>query len=306
MTTMIRSRRSFESFSYELHPLTGRLVSTKPPPSPGAAIRPATCRCPASVRVSMVTDRLPWFNPAQYRLRPRCRGHRSMSIPPPGGSTRITSAPRAARAAPPSGAATNADSSTTRSPARIGESAGPGIVQGLGPLLLQARRQSFVDVFEDRGRARPWQLLDLSLRCLDCGLDLVERGCLLIGRPDTFADRKAPMTRPHSRCRRRPAWYAVAAATNSNPARPASSTATGSPRGDEGAERARLLVDQLPQPVAQHPSHGPHARGPPAAAASRARPPACRRIRRQRSSSPRRLTARMPTAPPSPRPALPA
>src|ERR1035437_3200449 len=140
----------------------------------------------------MVTERLPWFNPAQCRLRPRCSGHRSMSIPPPGGSTRITSAPSAAGVAPPSGAATNAESSTTRSPARIGKSAGTGIVQGLGPLLLQARRQRFVDVFEDRGRARPWQFLDLSLRGLDCGPDLVERGSLLIGRPDTLADREAP------------------------------------------------------------------------------------------------------------------
>src|ERR1035437_3812396 len=192
MTTMIRSRRSFDSSAYELHPLTGRFVSTIPPPSPGAAIRPATCRCPTSVRVSMVTERLPWFNPAQYRLRPRCRGHRSMSIPPPGGSTLITSAPSAARVAPPSGAATNAESSTTRSPARIGKSAGPGIVQGLGPLLLQARRQRFVDVFEDRGRARPWQLLDLSLRGLDCGPDLVEGRSLLIGRPDTLSDPEAP------------------------------------------------------------------------------------------------------------------
>src|SRR6202521_4652006 len=43
-----------------------------------------------------------------------------MSIPPPGGSTRITSAPSAARVAPPSGAAMKAESSTMRSPARIG------------------------------------------------------------------------------------------------------------------------------------------------------------------------------------------
>src|ERR1700674_4608287 len=43
-----------------------------------------------------------------------------MSIPPPGGSTRITAAPNAASVAPPSGAATNAESSMMRSPARIG------------------------------------------------------------------------------------------------------------------------------------------------------------------------------------------
>src|ERR1700682_2313462 len=116
-------------------------------------------------------------------LRPLCRGHRSMSIPPPGGSTRITSAPSAASVAPPSGAATKSDISTMRSPARIGVSAGPGIVQSLGSLLLQARRQSFIDVFEDRRRARPWQLFHLSLRNLDLGPDLVERGRLLGGRP---------------------------------------------------------------------------------------------------------------------------
>src|SRR5450759_4826908 len=175
MTTMMRSRRSFDSSTYELHPLTGRFVSTIPPPSPGAAIRPATCRCPTSVRVSIVTERLPWFNPAQYRLRPWCSGHRSMSIPPPGGSTRITSAPRAARVAPPSGAATKAESSTMRSPARIG-SAWPGIVQCLSSLLLQARRQLLVNVLKDRRRTGSRQLLDLPLGGLDLGADLIERG----------------------------------------------------------------------------------------------------------------------------------
>src|SRR2546426_12786639 len=39
-----------------------------------------------------------------------------MSTPPPRGSTRTTSAPRLASVAPPSGAATKADSSTIRSP----------------------------------------------------------------------------------------------------------------------------------------------------------------------------------------------
>src|SRR5258708_16296230 len=82
-----------------------------------------------------------------------------MSIPPPGGSTRITSAPSAARVAPPKGAATKAESSTTRSPARIAASAGPGVIQGLGSLLQQARRQCLVDVFEDCGGSRPPQLL---------------------------------------------------------------------------------------------------------------------------------------------------
>src|SRR5215472_5158791 len=42
-----------------------------------------------------------------------------MSTPPPSGSTLITSAPSAASVAPPRGAATKADSSTTRRPARI-------------------------------------------------------------------------------------------------------------------------------------------------------------------------------------------
>src|ERR1700681_4320923 len=114
-----------------------------------------------------------------------------MSIPPPGGSTRITSAPSAARVAPPSGAAMKADISTMRSPARIGVLAGPGIVQSLGPLLLQAGGQSFVDGLEDRSSAGPSQLLDLSLRNLDLGTDLVDHGRLLSFRPDTLADREA-------------------------------------------------------------------------------------------------------------------
>src|ERR1700681_1316226 len=125
-------------------------------------------------------------------LRPLWSGQRSMSIPPPGGSTRITSAPSAANVAPPSGAAMKADSSTMRSPARIGVSAGPGIVQGLGSLLLEARRQSFVDVLEDRRDARPRQLLHLALGNLDLGADLLQCRSLLGGRPDALADRKAP------------------------------------------------------------------------------------------------------------------
>src|SRR5487761_1840467 len=44
-----------------------------------------------------------------------------MSTPPPGGSTRMTSAPSAARVAPPSGAATKAESSTIRKPSRMAE-----------------------------------------------------------------------------------------------------------------------------------------------------------------------------------------
>src|SRR5260370_21888201 len=87
-----------------------------------------------------------------------------MSAPAPGGSTRITSAPSAARVAPPKGAATKAESSTTRSPARIAASAGPGVIQGLGSLLQQARRQCLVDVFEDCGGSAPPQLLDLPPR----------------------------------------------------------------------------------------------------------------------------------------------
>src|SRR5579872_1564835 len=49
-----------------------------------------------------------------------------MSMPPSGGSIRITSAPRLARQAPPSGAAMKAEISTIRSPERIG-GAGSGI-----------------------------------------------------------------------------------------------------------------------------------------------------------------------------------
>src|SRR5450759_2782302 len=120
-----------------------------------------------------------------------------MSIPPPGGSTRITSAPSAARVAPPSGAATNAESSTMRSPERIGRSAGPGIVHRFGSLLLQSWRQRFVDVLEDRRRTRLWQRFDLPLRRLDLGANLVERSGLLASRPDALACREA--THPFDR-----------------------------------------------------------------------------------------------------------
>src|SRR5579872_902287 len=43
-----------------------------------------------------------------------------MSTPPPGGSTRMTSAPSAASVAPPKGAAMNAETSMTRRPSRMG------------------------------------------------------------------------------------------------------------------------------------------------------------------------------------------
>src|SRR5260370_26327424 len=115
-----------------------------------------------------------------------------MSAPAPGGSTRITSAPSAARAAPPKGAATKAESSTTRSPARIAASAGPGVIQGLGSLLQQARRQCLVDVFEDCGGSGPRQLLDLTLRNLDRRANLFESSGLLGGRPDAPAGRESP------------------------------------------------------------------------------------------------------------------
>src|SRR5258708_38438035 len=114
-----------------------------------------------------------------------------MSIPPPGGSTRITSAPSAARVAPPKGAATKAESSTTRSPARIAASAGRGVIQSLGSLPQQARRQGLGDVFEACGRSGPWQLLELTLRNLDRGANLVERGGLPAGRPQPLAGRQS-------------------------------------------------------------------------------------------------------------------
>src|SRR5438067_9004087 len=186
MATMIRSRRSLASSAYEFQPLSGRLVSTMPPPSPGAAMRRATFFRPSSVRVSMVTERLPWFRPAQYRLRSWCKGQRSMSIPPPGGSTRITSAPRAARVAPPRGAAMNADSSTTRRPSRIGLAELGGIVDGLGALLNEARGQRFVNVIEDRGRTRPLQLFDLPLGGIDLGSNLIEHRGFAGRRPVAF------------------------------------------------------------------------------------------------------------------------
>src|SRR5690606_16876168 len=63
------------------------------------------------------SDRLPLFIPAQNRLVPSgVHGQRWKSIPPPTLSKRITSAPSWASVIPPSGAATNADPSTTRSP----------------------------------------------------------------------------------------------------------------------------------------------------------------------------------------------
>src|SRR5262249_60099744 len=67
---------------------------------------------------SRVTDRLPLFRPAQYRLAPDgASGHRVTSAAPPTGSTRTTSAPSWASVMPPSGAATNEEISTIRSPA---------------------------------------------------------------------------------------------------------------------------------------------------------------------------------------------
>ena len=76
MTTMIVSRRTFESCSYEHHAATGRFVSRMPPSGPGAVINLVTCARPGSVRVSIATERLPWFSPAQYRLWPLWSGQR--------------------------------------------------------------------------------------------------------------------------------------------------------------------------------------------------------------------------------------
>src|SRR5687768_10003868 len=75
---------------------------------------------PRGERRSTATDRLPLFIPAQNRLCPSfVTGQRLASRPPPIGSKRITSAPSWASVIPPSGAATNAEPSTTRRPLRI-------------------------------------------------------------------------------------------------------------------------------------------------------------------------------------------
>src|SRR5439155_9594011 len=93
---------------------------------------------------------------------------RLISMPPPGGSTRITSAPSAARVAPPSGAAMKAAISTTRRPARIGAlsprsaSRGAKAEQVEGQFaVLQPR-----DDFDLAGRSR----LCLAQRLLDSRL----------------------------------------------------------------------------------------------------------------------------------------
>lgn len=65
-------------------------------------------------------DRFPLFRPAQNKLFPAAvTGQRLRSSPPPIGSKRMTSAPICASVMPPSGAATNADPSTTRMPCKI-------------------------------------------------------------------------------------------------------------------------------------------------------------------------------------------
>ena len=65
-----------------------------------------------------MTERLPLFSPAQYRLFPSGEsGQRVVSGAPPGGSILMTSAPSCARVIPPSGAATNDETSMIRSPA---------------------------------------------------------------------------------------------------------------------------------------------------------------------------------------------
>src|ERR1700682_2412092 len=109
-----------------------------------------------------------------------------MSIPPPGGSMRMTSAPSAASVAPPSGAATNADSSTIRSPSRMGRRGLSGIVDCLGPLLDHSRRRILIDVLEDRRRPGLWGLLDVSLRSVYLSAYLFHRGGLLSWRPPAF------------------------------------------------------------------------------------------------------------------------
>src|SRR5690349_24548916 len=115
-----------------------------------------------------------------------------MSMPPPGGSTRMTSAPSAASVAPPSGAAMKAESSTIRRPARIGLRGLGCIVERLGTLLGDAWRQRRVDVFEDRRRAGPGQLLDLLLCGVDLLSDLFQRLRLERVRPQACADGVAP------------------------------------------------------------------------------------------------------------------
>ncbi len=66
-----------------------------------------------------MAERLPLFSPAQYRLSPLgASGHRVVSGAPPSGSILMTSAPSWASVIPPSGAATNEETSMIRRLAR--------------------------------------------------------------------------------------------------------------------------------------------------------------------------------------------
>src|SRR5690348_12858788 len=70
----------------------------------------------------MVIDSLPLFRLDQNRLLPlAASGHLRISLPPFGGSTLITSAPKLLRARPPVGPATNDAACTIRRPARSAE-----------------------------------------------------------------------------------------------------------------------------------------------------------------------------------------
>src|SRR5690349_10325351 len=115
-----------------------------------------------------------------------------MSIPPPGGSIRMTSAPSAAKVAPPSGAATKAETSTMRMPARIPGDTSEGIVNGIGPLLLQSRPELVIDVLEDGCRSGLRNSFDVALSGVDLGVNLFHRRVFLGEGPEAFVQRKAP------------------------------------------------------------------------------------------------------------------
>src|SRR5690606_19420584 len=104
--------------SYPSGPRPRTFVTTMPPPLPERSMSLATSSAPSLLRQSTVTERLPWFRPAQYIDLPVGEiGHLSRSGPPPGGSILTTSAPSSPSVSPARGPATNDASSTTVTPA---------------------------------------------------------------------------------------------------------------------------------------------------------------------------------------------
>ena len=108
------SLRRFSRFACDAQSMAGLLVS-KIPASESSTTRCDSSSRPSSLRRFIRMDRFPALRPAQYKLRPsEPRGQRCPSIGPAIGSTLMTSAPADASVEPARGAATNAETSTTR------------------------------------------------------------------------------------------------------------------------------------------------------------------------------------------------